>query len=86
MVKKITWTIIIYTDDERKNKVFQKDYSSVVEVCKEFTFSKSFLYDCIRRKKEGRFNFDNSKQKSKINKYKRLTVIKTSSKGVERFN
>jgi len=75
-MKKCIWSISLYSDDEKTNLLFIKDYNNISEIQKEFKLNKSFLYECCSKKK---YN-TNSRKINTLKKYKRLLINKKTYK------
>lgn len=72
-MKKAEWIMYLYFDDEKTNLIFEKKYSNVDSILKDFNLSKTFLYNCCRLDK---YKKDSRKIKHTNSKYKRLKIIK----------
>tara|TARA_R110000850_G_scaffold208879_1_gene334921 strand:- start:538 stop:828 length:291 start_codon:yes stop_codon:yes gene_type:complete len=76
-----TWTIFIYNDNERTDKIYEKEFKNVKEILEDtelikliidFKLSSSMLYECIRPNRMTA----TSKKKNCLKKYAKFQVKK----------
>jgi len=79
IMKKTTWLIKIFFDDEKKNLMYQEEFESVKAVRKKFVgLKRDFLYDFQRKKACGLLDIKTSRKKKCLIKYKRMIIVKTT--------
>lgn len=71
-MKRNTWIVEIYFDDEKQNLLFRKTYKNIEQIKIDFNLKKNWFYDIFRRTTR---NYQTYK-KSFEDKYKRMKIHK----------
>ena len=72
-MRKSSWKITIYFDDEKTKILFSKEYNNTFDLMTDLNLSKTFLYNCCRNDK---YKSESRKCKHTNKKYNRLKIIK----------
>ena len=77
-MKKTTWLIKIFYDDEKKHLLYSEEFKSVKAVRQKLFIKRDFLYDFERKIRKGLLNIKTSRKKKCLLKYKRMIIVKTT--------